>query len=283
MSTIADLGMRCAFHAENDQIMQHLIQKLQAAGRTDPLAHLDSRPVLAEVESIQRVGLFAAHTGARVHILHLSSGPGLAAIDRWRAEGVDITCEVSPQHAFLTSEAMHKVGALLRINPPVREPGHGDVLLEGIATGRVTAIATDHSPHLLSEKMRESIWDSVSGFPGVEISLRLFLTYGVHSGRLSLQQLVRATSEGPARTWDLYPRKGAIRVGSDADLTIVDLDIEDRVEAARLHSKNNFTPFEGRRTHGGPVATVVRGHVVMSDGHLVGAPMGRMDARVLLC
>jgi dihydroorotase len=280
MSIIAELGMRCGFHAENDQIMQHAIAKLRAARRTDPLAHLDSRPVLAEVESIQRVGLFAAHTGTRIHIFHLSSREGLETIEAWRAKGVDITCEVAPHHAFLTSGNMATLGPMLRINPPVREPGHADALLDGLAAGRVTSIATDHSPHLKSEKLHDNIWQAVSGFAGVEISLRLFLTYAVHPGRLSLPQMVRATSEGPARAWDLFPRKGAIALGSDADLTIIDLDVEDTVEESRLHGKNNQTPFEGFRTRGAAVATVVRGQVVMQDGQLMGAPIGSMVQRV---
>jgi dihydroorotase len=276
LAVIADLGLRCAFHAENDQIMQHMIGKLQAAGRVDPLAHVEARPVLAEVESIQRASLFASHTSAKIHILHLSSAPGLAAIQEWRARGVDITCETTPQHCFLTSEAMRTLGPILRINPPVREAGHGDVLVEGLATGSVTAVATDHSPHVLSEKLRDTIWESVSGFCGVETSLRLFLTYGVHAGRLSLTQLVRATSEGPAQAWGLYPRKGAIAVGSDADLTVVDLDKLDTIEEQRLHGKNNFTPFEGHRTRGAAVATIVRGHLVMDNGRLAGEPLGKM-------
>jgi dihydroorotase-like cyclic amidohydrolase len=106
----------------------------------------------------------------------------------------------------------------------------------------------------------------------VELSLRLFLT----DGRLSLPQLVRVTSEAPARIWGLYPRKGALQVGSDADFVLVDLAIEGVVEAARLHGKNNLTPFEGRPTRGAAVATVVRGMVVMRDGEVVGPPRGRM-------
>jgi allantoinase len=276
LAIIRDLGLRCGFHAENDQIMQHRIGRLQAAGRTDPLAHVDARPVIAEVESIQRVALFAKHTGAKIHIFHLSSAPGLETIEEWRQKGVDITCETTPQHCFLTADDMRMLGPILRINPPVREPGHGSVLLDGLATGRVTSVATDHSPHLRSEKLHDNIWEAVSGFTGVETSLRLFLTYGVHAGRLSLEQLVHVMSEGPARTWGLYPRKGALEVGSDADLAIVDLDLEDVIEERRLHGKNNLTPFEGRRTRGAAVATIVRGQIIMRGGELVGPPRGRM-------
>ena len=106
--------------------------------------------------------------------------------------------------------------------------------------------------------------------------MRLFLTYAVNTGHMTLEQYVRAASEAPARIWGLYPRKGAIQVGADADLTVVDLDHEGVIEAARLHGRNNHTPFEGRRTRGEAVATVVRGHVVMRDGDLIWPPRGRM-------
>lgn len=279
LKIVADMGMRLGFHAENDQIMQHLIRKLQAEGRTDALAHTESRPVVAEVESIQRVGLFASRVGTPVHIFHLSTADGLETIDDWRRRGVDITCETSPHHCFLSTDDVPRLGSVSRINPPLRPPGHGNVLLDGLASGRVDAIATDHSPHLRSEKLNDNIWQAVSGFVLVEISLRLFLTFGVHAGRLTLQQLVRATSEGPARAWELYPRKGALEVGSDADMTLVDLELEDTISEDRLHSKNNVTPFNGVRTRGSAVATIVRGQMVMKDGELLGQPRGRMVTR----
>jgi dihydroorotase len=279
LSIVAGLGLRCGFHAENDQILQHLAAKLKAAGRTDALAHVEARPVVAEVEAIQRAALFASSSGARIHVFHLSSRQGLEAIEEWRRKGVDITCEITPQHYFLTAEQMQTLGAKLRINPPVRESGHASALLDGLVSGSIDAIATDHSPHLSAEKLHDDIWQAVSGFAGVEISLRLFLTHAVNAGRMSLQALVRATSEGPARVWGLYPRKGALAIGSDADLTLVDLSVEDTIEERRLHGKNNLTPFEGHRTRGGAVATVVRGRIVMRDGELVGEPAGRMVRR----
>jgi dihydroorotase len=142
--------------------------------------------------------------------------------------------------------------------------------------GLVNSIATDHAPHLASEKLHDEIWQAASGFAGVETSLRLFLTYAVHTGRMTLSQLVRATSEQPARIWGLYPRKGVVQVGSEADLTIVDLNREDTIEAARLHGKNNLSPWEGMRTRGLAVATILRGRIVMRDGVLCGPPGGRM-------
>ena len=273
---VAKTGLRYGFHAENNEILQHLIRKTKAAGRTDALAHLDTRPAIAEVECIQRVALFAKHTRAKIHIFHLSSKEGLAAIEEWRAKGVDITCETAAHYTFLSADAMTTLGSVLRMNPPVRERGHGDALLDGLASGRVNAIATDHSPHTREEKLNDDIWKAVSGFTGVEVSVRLFLTYGVNAGRLTLEQFARASSEGPAKTWGIYPQKGAIRAGSDADLTIVDLEKTGVISASRLHSKNNITPFDGHRTKGEAVATICRGRIVMRDGELVGEPRGRM-------
>src|SRR5262249_30028511 len=109
-------GLRLGFHAENNDIMQHLIKKLQARGRTDPLAHVESRPVIAEVETIQRMGLFAQHVGTKVHIYHLSSSDGLEMIDEWRAKGVDYTCETGAHYCFLTSDDMKDLGSVLRMN-----------------------------------------------------------------------------------------------------------------------------------------------------------------------
>lgn len=276
MRTVTATGLRVGFHAENNAILQHQIRQLRAAGRHDPLAHVEARPVVAEVEAIQRVALFAQWTTTPIHIFHLSSRQGLAAVDEWRQKRIDLTCETTPQYCFLTAEFMHTLGSLLRMNPPVREPGHADALLRGLVEGRIDAIATDHSPHTLEEKRNDDIWQATSGFAGVETSVRLFLTYAVNAGRMSLQQYVRVASEGPARIWGLYPRKGAIEIGSDADLTVVDLQRSGVIEAARMHGKNNHNPYEGRRTTGEPVATIVRGQVVMRDGELVGAPRGRL-------
>lgn len=278
MRQVRALGMRLGVHAEDDEIVTHEVARLRAAGRTDALAHVESRPVIAEVASISRVGLLARHTGCPIHVFHVSSREGLETIDHWRSQGVDVTAEATPHHCLLGAEDMATLGARMRINPPVRAraEGHGDALLAGLASGRVTAIGTDHSPHTREEKLHEDIWRSVSGFAGVETSLRLFLTHAVHAGRMTLEQYVRASSEGVARAWGLYPRKGAISVGSDADLTIIDLDREGVIRGTDLHGRSDLTPFEGRRTRGAAVGTIVRGRVAMLDGVLVGEPSGRL-------
>jgi dihydroorotase (multifunctional complex type) len=275
MRLIAAAGLRLGVHAEDRASVEAGIQAMQAAGRRDAAAHADSRPPLAEVRAIDRVASLAATTGCPIHAFHLSSIESLAAVEAWRARGVDITCELTPHHAFLDSRDVAEQGTALRVNPPLRDPRHRDVLLRALAEGRIDLIATDHAPHERERKLGDDIWTVASGFPGVETSLALFLTEGVAAGRLTLEQLVRATSEGPARTWGLWPVKGTIALGSDADLTLIDLAREGVIHGAALHGRSDLTPWEGRRTLGAAVATIVRGEVVMRDGQLLGSPRGR--------
>jgi dihydroorotase (multifunctional complex type) len=278
MKVIAPSGMLLAVHAEDGAMVEREVARLRAAGRHDPLAHVDSRPVAAEVSAIGRIGRLALETGCPVHVCHVTSAAGLDQVDEWRERGAALTCEVTPHHCLLGAEDMVRLGTRMKVNPPIRPraEGHAEALLEGLADGRIDSLATDHAPHTRDEKLGDEVWDAASGFAGVETSLRLLLTHGVAAGRMTLEQLVRATSEAPARIWGLWPRKGSIAVGSDADLAILDLEADGVIEEARLHGRSNLTPFEGWRTHGAPVATVVRGRIVMRDGRLVGDPGGEL-------
>jgi dihydroorotase len=276
MGVVAGSGLRLGFHAENNAIMQHLIRKYVEDGRTDALAHLEARPVVAEVEAIQRLALFARLTGCKVHVFHLSSREGLEMLTEWRSKGVDITCETGPHYCFLSTDEYQRQGSVVRMNPPLRGLEHGEALLRGIASGQVNSIATDHSPHTREEKVNDNIWKATSGFVGVETSVQLFLSEAVNKGKMTLPQFVRATSRNPAATWSLAPRKGVLRVGADADVTLVDLYKEWQIEASRLHSKNSVSPFDGWPGRGMAVATIVRGEIVMEEGQLLAEASGRI-------
>jgi dihydroorotase len=269
--TARDLGLRVAVHAENNGIMQHRITRLRAAGRTDPLAHVESRPDICAIEAVGRALAFAAWTGARLHVCHESCADVLPLIRAAKARGVDVTVETCPHYLLLAAEDMTRLGPVLRMNPPVRAARHQEGLWGGLADGTIDMLATDHSPHTVEEKTRADIWEAISGFPGVETAVPLMLT-AVNRGRMTLERYVEWSSAAPARAWGLYPRKGALQVGSDADLVIVDMDRAWTIRAAELHSKSRITPFEGMVTRGRPVATLVRGRVVMREGELVGAP-----------
>jgi dihydroorotase-like cyclic amidohydrolase len=174
------------------------------------------------------------------------------------------------------------------MNPPVRSKEHQDALWEGLLNGAIDMIATDHSPHTLEEKgcdmkgkmLKPAIWDCISGFCGVETSAPLMLTQ-VNNGRLTLNHYARVASENPAKVWQMYPKKGAIRVGSDGDLTIVDMDKEMTIDPNKLHSKNKPTPWGGWKIKGVPIYSIVRGNVQMQDGEPVGKVVGKMQTPVM--
>jgi len=270
-ASAAALGLRVAVHAENDGIMQYGIRRLQAAGRRDPLAHVESRPEICAIEAVSRAVAFAEWTRARLHVCHESCGDVLPLLRAARGRGVDVTVETCPHYLLLTDEDMHRLGPVLRMNPPVRSAAHREALWAGLADGAIDLLATDHSPHTVEEKTRADIWEAISGFPGVETAVPLMLTEVVR-GRLSLERYVELASTSPARAWGLYPQKGALQVGSDGDMTIVDLGRRSVVRAEHLHSKAKITPFEGLTVQGLPVCTVVRGRVVVRDGKLLGPP-----------
>lgn len=273
----AGAQLRVAFHAEDAGVVE---QAMDHATRRDALTHLDSRPARAEVRAIDRVGAMLGASMASGHILHVSSAEGFAAIEKWRADGIDLTAEGTPHHLLLGLDVYEQFGGVAKVNPPIRGEPHRERLFAEFSNGQIDVIGSDHAPHLEVDKRRDSIWDVPAGFAGVETLLPLMLTE-VAEGRLTMERLVQATSERPAQLWGLWPRKGAVEVGSDADLTLVDAERPGVIRAAELHGKNNATPFEGRRTRGAVVATIVRGRVVMRKGVLQAAPgWGRPVSRL---
>ncbi|WP_245638348.1 allantoinase AllB [Croceicoccus bisphenolivorans] len=264
---VAKHGYRVALHAENASIMARRQKKLQAAGRCDPLAHLDARPPVVAVEAVARAAILAEWTGARIHILHVSSGDELRPLREAKLRGVDITAETCPHYLLLDEHAYTDKKSLIRVNPPVREKVHQDQLWQGVADGTIDMIATDHAPHSHDEKHRDDIWTADCGFTGVQTQMPLMLSQVV-AGRMSITQYVRMTSLAPAKAFGLYPRKGALLPGSDADIVIIDMDRETIVEPGDLQSKGNSTPFEGWTAKGAPIHTLVRGRFVMRDGKL---------------
>ncbi|MCL4765019.1 MAG: allantoinase AllB [Hyphomicrobiaceae bacterium] len=269
--TIAKQGKRCIVHAENLAIISYFEAKLKKEGRTDPRAHADSRPPVAAAEAVSRAIVFAEHAGMRLHIAHETSADALPYIAAARARGLDVTVETCPQYLLLTADDLAEKGGVLRCNPPIRNPGHDRALWQGIASGQIDAIATDHAPHLAAHKTKASIWDNHCGMIGLETAAPLMLTE-VNRGRLSLSRYVELSAANPAKIWDLYPRKGALQVGSDADITIVDMQREGVIDQERLQSKCRISGWHGRKVQGMPVCTIVRGRIVMRDGRLEGTP-----------
>ena len=268
---LARHGLRCVVHAENPSIMARRQSRMEQAGRRDPHAHLAARPEICEIEAIGRAIVFAEWTGARLHIAHHSAEDSLYLVRAAKARGVDVTVETCPQYLLLDTSDVERLGGLLRVNPPIRGPGHGPALWQALRDGTIDMIATDHAPHTPEEKLRGDIWTCDCGFPGVETQMPIMLTE-VERGRMTINDYVRWSAVNPAKAWRLYPRKGTLQVGADADIVIVDLGIDDVIDQATLHSRSKISPWHGRRITARPRHTIVRGHVVVFDGVLVGEP-----------
>ena len=269
---LARLGLRCTVHAENTPLLKWRGERLIASGRTDAAAHLEQHTDVATVEAVSRTGIFAEWTGCKVHIAHESSRHSLPHIRFAKSRGVDMTVETCPHYLLLSTDDGARVGAnFMRVKPPVREPGHTEPLWQALLDGTIDILSTDHAPHLVEEKRRISIWECAPGFPGVETSMRLMLTE-VARGRLQLSDYVRMASAAPAKAFGLWPRKGALAIGSDADVVIVDTARRERIEPGGLHSIGNASPFAGMATIGAPVRTIVRGRTVALDGKPFGVP-----------
>jgi dihydroorotase len=262
--TVAATGKRISLHAETNEIMIRRETRLRDAGRTDPLAHLASRPAVVAVEAVSRAAILAEWTGARIHILHISSAAELRPLREAKARGVDITGETGPHYLMLSSRDYARFGGIIRVNPPVREPEDHEPLWAALADGTIDMIATDHAPHAREEKTRSDIWTVDCGFPGVETQMPLMLTE-VAAGRLTISDYVRLSAANPAKVWGLYPTKGVIQPGADADLAIVDLAKRWTIDDAKLQSLAKVSPWDGRAVTGLPVHTLVRGRFVMRD------------------
>jgi len=266
---IAKTGLRVGVHAENRAIIDHLVNQFKKTGRTDALAHLESRPVISEVEAITRAMALTKPFGTKLHVFHLSSAEGTAIVQQAKDAGLPVTAETCPHYLLLDGKTeMQKHGTILKINPPVRTREHGEALWRGLKSGAVDMIATDHSPHTKEEKSHSNIWEEIAGWPGVETLVPLMLNE-VNKGTITLNEVAKFMSENPARVWGVYPTKGHISLGSDGDLTIVDLKTKREIRGDELHSKNKPpTPFEGWTVRGAAVYTIVGGRVVMEEGRL---------------
>jgi len=259
---------RIAVHAEDDDRLRE--RRSMADEASGPHAHPEWRDAESALRATWRILALARRFGRRVHVLHVTTSDELGVI----AECRDLaTCEVSPQHLTLAAPACYQqLGTRAQMNPPIRDEAHRAALWDAVRSGLIDAIASDHAPHTLEEKAR-TYPSSPSGMPGVQTLLPVMLNH-VAAGRLPLEQLVDLVSAGPARVWGIAG-KGRLAVGYDADLTLVDLRAERTIRDSDMATRCGWTPFDGMTVTGWPIATIVRGRLVMRDGQLVGDPVGR--------
>ena len=276
LAACAASGILPLVHAENHHAAEHLATRLAETGQTAPRCHALSRPPLVEGEAANRALALAALIGAPVYLAHVTCRETLEAIAAARARGQRVVAETCPQYLALTDACLDGPGfegARYVCAPPLRPAGHGDALWQALAAGELQIISTDHCPwnyQLEKQRGREDFRRIPAGLPGIETRIPLVYGLGVAAGRLSVERMASACAAEPARALGLYPRKGAIAVGSDADLAILDPAGTTTLGAARLHQRVDYCPFEGWQVPGRLVATVARGRVVAHEGSYVG-------------
>jgi allantoinase len=261
-------------HSENDDITARLRARLREAGRTDLRAHAESRPEVTEWEAINRVVLLARETGARTQIVHISTGEGVDACTAARRAGARVGPEVTMHHLTLDEDDMLERGTVAKCAPPLRSRRQVEALWQRLLTGEVGNIGSDHSPATFDQKdlARHEHWDIPDGITGTQTLMALLLSEGVHKRGLALEQFARLTATAAAKMFGLYPRKGAIRVGADADFAIADLEARWTIAPDRLLYKCPWSPNDGTEVRGEIVRTIIRGTTVFHDGELVGEP-----------
>lgn len=263
-------------HAENEDVIRHLADRAERLGDVVPAAHARTRPVAAEREATHRALSLAQVTEAPVVIVHVSNGEAIEEIARARLRGVNVTAETCPQYLVLTAkdlEAMDWSGAKFVCSPPPRDEAHQAAVWRAIETGVFELFSSDHCPFLydsptgkLTPKGRASFRHVPNGIPGVETRLPILWTLGVATGRIDVNRFVAMTATNHAKTYGLYPRKGTIAVGADADLAIWDPEARRTIRHANLHDACDYTPYEGFEARGWPMTVILRGRVVVEEG-----------------
>ncbi|HKW78327.1 MAG TPA: allantoinase AllB [Candidatus Limnocylindria bacterium] len=265
----ADAGLLVAAHCEDEATLARA--RAGVSGR-DLSAWLRSRPAEAERIAIERLAAAAKRTGARVHVVHASSPEALAAVRSARRAGIDITAETCPHYlAFGVSD--FALGPLLKCAPPIRD-GARVALWDEVLAGRLEYVASDHSPCGAELKRRGDgdVFEAWGGISGIQSTLPLMLSEGVRERGMALEMLAQLLATRPAKRLGLWPRKGEIRPGTDADLVLVDPDREWTLTRDALHTRSGLSPYVGRRFTGAVVRTIVRGRTVYLDGEITATP-----------
>lgn len=267
-------GLVFTFHCEDRDV----IQKAQAyAGSLDPGDYqslLRLRPRFGELLATDGVLRLALETGARVHIAHVALEEAVDAIAQAKQRGARVTAETCPQYLFLSEEDFPVHGDSMKALPPIRSANDQKALWEGLVSGAVDSVATDHAPHHKDGARAQTVWEPPFGIAGVQTMLPLMLDRAIQ-GVCTVADVVRWTSSNPARAYGLYPKKGALAPGADGDVVLVDPQARWCVDEAWWKGKSRNTPFWGRRGRGRPVATLVRGRLVMWMDELIGKPQGK--------
>jgi dihydropyrimidinase len=269
-------GGSICMHAENGGVIDVLVQRALAEGRTAPRYHALTRPARAEAEATHRAIALAEIAGVPIYIVHLSSAEALEMVTEARDRGLPVSAETCPQYLFLSYDNYEEpgfAGAKYVISPPLREKAQQDRLWRGLAFDDLQVISTDHCPFCMKEQKELGTNDFSripNGAPGIETRMSLVYDGGVAAGRISLNRFVELTSTSPAKIFGLFPRKGTIAPGSDADIVVFDPTRTITLSASTLHMNVDYNPYEGRQVTGATDTVLSRGRLVIENGKFVG-------------
>ena len=274
-------GGLVTLHCENGGAIESLRRQALSDGRTGVLEHASTRPAVLEAEAVERAAALAEVSHAPLYVVHLSSAPALAEVRKARERGVDITAETCPQYLYLdTARLAGPDGESFVCTPPLRDPWHVEELWHGLASGAVQTVATDHCPFNVADRRAgiharaggySDFTEIPGGLPGLETRMAL-VWEGVLTHRITRADWVRLCAEAPARTFGLWPRKGSLRAGTDADVVVWDPARRQSLDATALHMAVDHSPYEGMNVRGWPELVVARGEIVARDGRYVGEP-----------
>ncbi len=261
---LAMTGIPYGLHAENDQLLQAGIARMKAAGRKDPLAHAESRPPIVELEAINRAIFFAEQTGGVAYICHTTIGAGFDLIQQAQNRGALIYGETCPQYLLMDEDDLVQRGPFARCAPAIRSREEVEDLWSFVAEGVVDVISSDHCGYTIESKEAglDDIWEAPLGLAGVQTMYPSIFDEMLNRRGLDITDFVRLTAANPARIFSLYPRKGSLELGSDADIAIYDPDDTWVVRGEEMLHRNKWSPMEGREIQGRVVRTIIRGETV---------------------
>lgn len=276
MRQTAQNGALVCMHAENGSVIDVFVRKALAEGKTAPIHHGLTRPTTAEGEAVNRAIALAEMAGAPVYIVHLSSNDALQKVAEARDRGIPAYAETCPQYLFLSIEDLERPnfeGAKYVFTPPLREKWHQDKLWEGLRNNNLQVVSTDHCPFCFKEQKemgKDDFTKIPNGGPGIENRLQLLFDGGVNKKRLSVNRWVELVSTTPAKMFGLFPRKGTIAVGSDADIVIWDPNVEHVISAHTHHMRVDYSMFEGFKVKGNAETVLSRGEIIVEKGKFFG-------------
>jgi dihydropyrimidinase len=281
MTRVAQYGAQVDVHAEDGLTIEANRQRFVELGQTSMAFHPRSRPATTESEAIRDVLATAHQTGCRVHIHHLSTAEGLSNIEA--ATDISVSAETCPQYLLLDASLYNTPkAALFAASPPLREPQDSEALWKGLRSGSISMVATDHCPFTFSQKTAgdKAFTEVPNGMPGIETRIPLMFSEAVVKRGFSLPLFAQIVSTNPARRFGMYPQKGTIKPGSDADLVLLDPKAHKQIEHTKLHMNCDWSPYEGMEVTGWPITTILRGEILCQEGEWIPAnPKGRFIPR----